>query len=81
MNYAGKLIYLIMKLQSLVHESKRHLVSSFSALLWIKIWVMFALLRDAERFQMFDQNMRRDEYSVMEITYFVPKLCCNFMET
>lgn len=57
-----------MKLQNLVHESKHRLVSSFSALLWIKIWAMFALLRDAERFQMFDQNTRRDEYNVMEIT-------------
>lgn len=28
-----------------------------------------------------DENMKKDEYIVMEIPKFVPKLCCNFMET
>lgn len=28
-----------------------------------------------------DENMKKDEYIVMEIIQFVPKLCCNFMET
>lgn len=27
-----------------------------------------------------DENTKKDENIVMEITQFVPKLCCNFME-
>lgn len=27
-----------------------------------------------------DENMKKDEFIVMEITQFVPKLCCNLLE-